>query len=79
MDWILDLVNALLAPVVSALPEAGNLGAGSGLGGWLASLDQVVAIQGPLALIGALLLAVPLFLAVRFVVWIYRLIPAKFT
>lgn len=77
--WVLDAVNALLSPLVAALPPAGDVGSSTGLGGWLGAADRVVAIQGPLTLIAVLLLAVPVMLGLRFAVWVYRLIPAKFT
>ncbi len=77
--WILDMANALLAPLVALLPVAGDVGASTGLGGWLGAADRVAAIQGPLTLLAVLLLAVPVMLGLRFTVWVYRLIPAKFT
>ena len=78
-DWVLDMVYGLLSPLIGLLPDAGDLGVSSGFDGWLASLDQVVAVQGPFAFIAVLLLAVPLFIGLRIVVWLYRLIPGKLT
>jgi hypothetical protein len=78
-NLLLHTLHLVLSPVLSVLPQAGDIGATTGLGGWLGAINNVVAITGPLTLIGLLLGCVPVFLAVRVAVWLYRLVPGKFT
>lgn len=79
--WVLSLATTLINSVVAPLPDAQPLGVGTDgrVSEFLSSLDAVVPISGPLHLVASLLLALPLLLAFRFAIWLYRLLPGKLT
>lgn len=82
------IVAAVLFPFVVALEGLMALWPGSGTVGatssplfvqYLAGMNSVVDVVGPLYFVSGLLLTVPALLAIRVAVWTYRLTPGKFS